>query len=179
MCSSTNYLWKCAIMYYLWLTWLLWQPWQPCIWLMLWTNCKKVRKKYTHPPISTILLYHRDKCGIMCLSTTPFSKTVILPNIQWMWLPWHPYRFMLWGNEETSISLSPFYNIDLRESNLVCRCKSIPLLFTTGIMPSIELIWLPWQLLLLHWHCITLKYYLNRKKYWVRSYKKNYYWILL
>ena len=32
MCSSTNYLWLCTIMYYMSLIWL---PWQSCTWLIL------------------------------------------------------------------------------------------------------------------------------------------------
>ena len=59
----------------------------------------------------------------MCRSTTLFFKTVILPNIQLICLPWQPYiRLILWIN----LSPSPISTILI--TNLVCVCRSATIL---------------------------------------------------
>ena len=52
----TNYLRICTIMYYMWLICLPWLPCHPRILLILWTNCKKVKKKNTPSPMFIILI---------------------------------------------------------------------------------------------------------------------------
>ena len=48
-------------------------------------------------------------------------------------------------NEEKGHPLSHFYNIDHRQTRLVCMCRSTTPLFKTAILPNIRLVWLPWQ----------------------------------
>ena len=45
--------------------------------------------------------------------------------------------------EENAHSPSYFYNIDHRQTNLVCMCTSITRLLKTAILSNIQLIWFP------------------------------------
>ena len=49
-------------------------------------------------------------------------------------------------SEEKGHSISHFYIMDHRETHLVCMCRSTTHPFKTAIVPTIRLIWLPWQL---------------------------------
>ena len=62
---------------------------------------------------------------------------------KWISTAWKLYIWLFYGeNLENCISLSHFYNIDHRKSNLICMCRSTPSLRISAIILNIRLIWL-------------------------------------
>ena len=51
--------------------------------------------------------------------------------------------------------------IYMRKSNLVCMCMSTSPPFKHATILNIQPIWLPWQPILLYWHCTASTYYIN------------------